>query len=225
VFAFLIKFYCGEIIMTQQIKKNLSQPAAKLASNIAVKAAKNPSSAGQVVGDSVENVVKISSGVVRNLQELGVNEVQKVKEKLQEKVLEVGRESADKLVKSVDGMNKVISELAELSRDNMEAAVECGNLTASFTKDISSEMFEYTNKAFSDGVELSKKAFACRTFSDMVDLQTALIKNSLDGLLGETGKITDMLFEYGSEALEPINERIANYSEQISKTFSYCVEE
>ena len=208
--------------MTQQIKKNISQPAAKIASNIASKAAKDALAAVESTRDSAENVVKIGSAAVKDLLANGATEAQKVQAKVQEKVLEFGRESADKLAKSADVAGKTVSDLLEISRDNAEAAVELGNLTASFAKDISSEVFEYTNKAFSDNLETSKEFFACRTINEMVELQSKIIKNSLDSFLGETSKITNILFEYSSEALEPINERVAQASEQFSKTISSC---
>jgi len=204
--------------MSQQAKKNAGQSAPKLASSAASKAAKETLAAASVVRESAENVVKISSGAVKDLLENGASEAQKV----QQKALEIGRESAGKLAKSADTLNKAAAELVVISRDNVETAVECSNLTASFAKDVSSEMFEYANKAFSDNLELSKEFFACRTLNEMFELQSKIIKNAFGGLLGETSKIADMLFEYSNEALEPINERFSQASEQFSKTIAGC---
>ena len=190
--------------MTQQVKKP-SQPSAKAAS---------------VAGKQSENVVKLGSAAVKELLASGATEAQKV----QEKAFEMGRESADKLAKSTDAACKVAYDFLGLSKGNMEAAVECGNLTAAFTKDISSEIFAYTNKVFAENMETSKEFFACRTINDMVDLQGKMLKNSLDSLFSETGKVASMLFEYGSEAIEPINERISEANEQFSKAVSSCTQ-
>jgi len=195
--------------MTQQpAKKSASQSAAKSASATTNKPTESKS----------ENVVKIGSAVVKELLANGASEAQKVREK----ALEISRESADKLAKSADVISKSAYEVAGLSRGNMEAAVECGNLTASFAKDLSSEIFEYTNKAFSDNLEISKEIFSCRTITEMAELQNKLIKNSLNSFLNETGKIAGMLFEYSSEALEPINERVSEATEKLSKTVASC---
>jgi len=195
--------------MTQQpAKKSPSQSAAKLASGTTNKPTESKS----------ENVVKIGSAVVKELLANGASEAQKVREK----ALEISRESADKLAKSADVISKSAYEVAGLSRGNMEAAVECGNLTASFAKDLSSEIFEYTNKAFSDNLEISKEIFSCRTITEMAELQNKLIKNSLNSFLNETGKIAGMLFEYSNEALEPINERVSEATEKLSKTVASC---
>ncbi len=202
--------------MTQQAKKAPAQPAAKLASNVANKAAKNTFAAVESTRESAENVVKISSNAVKDLLANSASEAQKA----QEKAFEMGRESAEQLSKSADAITKSLYEAISMSRDSVDAAIECGNLTASLAKDLSSELVECANKAFSDNIELSKNIFACRTINDMVDLQTKVVKNSLDNFFNQSGKITSMLFEYSSEAIEPINERIAQATEQFSKSIS-----
>lgn len=202
--------------MTQQAKKSSAQPAAKLASNVANKAAKNTFAAVESGRESVESVVKISGNAVKDLLSNSASEAQKA----QEKVFEMGRESAEQISKSADAMTKSLYEAISMSRDNVEAIVECGNLTASLAKDISSELVEYANKAFSDNVEISKNIFACRTINDMVDLQTKIMKSSFDSLFNQSSKLTGMLFEYSTEALEPINERVSQATEQFSKTLS-----
>lgn len=202
--------------MTQQAKKASAQPAAKLASNVTNKAAKNTFAAVESTRESAETVVKISSNAVKDLLANSASEAQKA----QEKAFEMGRESAEQLSKSADAITKSLYEAVSMSRDSFDAAVECGNLTASLAKDISSELVECANKAFSDNVELSKNIFACRTINDMVDLQTKVMKNSLDNFFTQSSKITGMLFEYSAEALEPINERVAQASEQFSKAMT-----
>jgi phasin family protein len=202
--------------MTQQAKKVSGQPAVKLASNVANKAAKSTMSAMESTRNSAESVVNISSSAVRDLLANGASEAQKA----QEKAFEIGRESAEHLSKSADALTKSLYEAISMSRDNIETLVECGNLTASLAKDMGSEMIEYANKAFSDNVELSKSIFACRTINDMVDLQSRIVKSSLDSFFNQSSKLSGMIFEYSSEAIEPINDRFAQASEQMSKAMA-----
>lgn len=202
--------------MTQQAKKAPVQPAVKLASNVAGKAAKTTISAVESTRNSAENVARISSTAVKDLLANGASEAQKA----QEKAFEMGRESAKHITKSADVITKSLYEAIAISRDNVEAMVECGNLTASLAQDMSNEMLEYANRSFSDGVELSRDVFACRTINDMVDLQNRIIKSSLDSFFNQSSKMSSMIFEYSNEALEPINERVSQASEQMSKVLS-----
>lgn len=202
--------------MTQQAKKSTAQPAAKLASNAANKAAKHTYATVESARNSAENVVKIGSNAVKDLIANGASEAQKA----QEKAFAMGRESADQLAKSADAVTKSIYEAVAISRDNVETLIEIGNLTASLSKDVSGEVLEYANKAFADNMELSKEVFAVRTLNDMVELQNKLVKNSLDSFFNQSVKLSGIIFEYSTEALEPINERVAQATDQLSKTLT-----
>lgn len=202
--------------MTQQAKKASGQPSVKLASAVANKATKNTISAVESTRNSAESVIKISSSAVKDLLSNGASEAQKA----QEKAFEIGRDSAEQISKSADAIAKSMYEAISVSRDNVDAWIECGNMTASLAKEISGEIVEYANKAFSDNVEISKDVFACRTINDMVELQSRIIKNSMDSFFSQSSKLSNMIFEYSSEALEPINERVTKASEQFSKTMA-----
>lgn len=196
--------------MTQQTPKKSTSQTAKSSANNASK----PSEAAS------ENVVKLGSAAVKELLANSASEAQKVRAK----AIEISQENAAKLAKSVDVASKSACEIAGISRCTMETLVECSNLSASFAKDLSSEIFEYANKGFSNNLEISKEFFSCRSITEMAELQNKIIKNSMSDFLNEAGKITGMFFEYSQEALEPINERISEASEQMVKTIACCAE-
>jgi phasin family protein len=205
-----------EIIMTQPNKKPSAQPTAKLATSMASKAAKDTYAAVESTRNSAENVVKIGGKAVQDFITSSAGEAQKA----QEKAFAMGREGAEHLAKSADAVTKVMYETIGMGRDNIETCIECGNMTASLAKDVSSEVFEYTNKALSDNLEMSKEFFACRTLSDMMELQNRIVKNTIDSFFNETVKLSSMMFEYTTEALEPINERVAQATDQFSKSLA-----
>lgn len=203
--------------MAQQAKKAAPQAAtAKLASSIANKTAKSALSSVESTRNSAENVVKIGANAVRELFASSAGEAQKA----QEKAFAIGREGAASFAKSADAVTKLMYEAVSLSRDNVEAAIECSNITANFAKDLSEQLAEYANGAFTSQMELSKEAFSCRTINDVLELQNKFIRSALDGFFGESLKMSEKLFEYTSEALEPVNERIAQAGDQISKALA-----
>lgn len=201
--------------MTQQSKKSSPSPA-KLASAVSNKAAKSTYAAVEHTRNSAENVVNIGSKAVKEFMSTSAEEAAKVREK----AFAMGREGAEHIAKGADAATKAMYEAVGISRDNLETCMECGNMTAALAKDLSSELFEYTNKAFSDQIEISKEFFACRTINDMFELQSRLVKNSIDSFFNESVKLSGMLFEYTTEALEPINERVAQATEQFSKAMA-----
>lgn len=199
-----------------QIKKTAS--AAKLASSAANKAAKTTYEAVSSTRNSAENVVKIGSRAAQDFIKTSAEEA----EKAQSKIIAMSRDGIEQFTKSADAVTKALHEAIGSSRNNVEAAVECGNVASSLAKELSSEIFEYANRNFADGVELSREMFSCRTINEVMELQNRALRSVMDNSFSQIARISSLLFEYSSEALEPINERVAQVSEELSKTIKAC---
>jgi hypothetical protein len=185
-----------------QAKKSSSQPSAKLAMDS--------------TRTSAENVVKIGSNAMKEFMATSADEAQKA----QDKVFAMSRESAENFAKSADAVTKMMYEMIGMSRDNVETYVECGNMAASMAKDVTSEIFESTNQAFSDTVEMSREIFGCCTANDVLELQNRMLRSAIDNFFNQSMKLSGMMFEYTTEALEPLNERVAQATEQFSKAIA-----
>ncbi|MDE3016444.1 MAG: phasin family protein [Pseudomonadota bacterium] len=201
---------------TQAKKPSAAQPAAKMASAVANKAARQTYAAVESTRSSAENVVKIGGKAVKEFISTSAGEAQKA----QEKAFAMGREGAETFAKSADAVTKALYETIGLSRDGIETCIECGNMTAELAKDLSSEALDYANRTFSEQLELSKGFFSCRTLGDMFELQNRVVKNNIDSFFSQSTKLSERLFDYTTEALEPINERVAQATEQFSKALA-----
>lgn len=134
-----------------------------------------------------------------------------------EKAFTFGKDAGAKLQKGAQGATKAVNDAMELSRENAEACVECGNIAVSVSKNISAELINYANKSFAQNVELSKQIFNCRTLNDMFDLSSKFFKNNLDGFFNESVKVSELAFQGASEISEPLNERISESTERFVK--------
>lgn len=201
-----------EIIMTQP----QATPTKKTGPSAGSKTAKQAYAAMESGRASAENVVNIGGKAVKELLSTSASEAQKA----HEKAFAIGREGAETLAKSADAVTKALYEAIGLSRDGIETCIECGNITAELASDLSREAFDYANRAFSDQVEMSKEFLACRTLNDMFDLQNRMVKSSIDNFFSESTKLSERLFDYTTETLEPINERVAQATEQLSKALA-----
>ena len=203
--------------MAQANKKAApAHTAAKMASAATSKVAKGTFAAVESTRNSAENVVKIGGKAVKDFMSTSAGEAQKA----QEKVFAIGREGAEHLSKSADAVTKALYEAVAMSRDGVETCVECSNIAASLAKDVSTELFESTNQAFSDNIELSKEALNCRTFNDVFELQNRLVRSTIDNFFNQSVKLSGMVFEYTTEALEPINERVAEATDKLSRVLA-----
>ena len=191
----------------------MAQPQKKPAQEAIAKPVRSPLAAVETTRNSAENAFQLGGNAVKDFMATSAEEAQKA----QEKLFAMGREGAESIAKSTETVSKALADAMELSRDGVETCIECANLSSSLAQDIGAELVESTNKAFTDGVELSKEVFSCRTLSDVFELQNRALKSSIDNFFNQSVKLSSMMFEYSSEALEPINERISQTAEQITK--------
>lgn len=139
---------------------------------------------------------------------------------MQEKIASCARECSDQLSKASQAMNRAAAETTELSQENIQAMTEVCNVAVAVCKELMAEMISYCNKQFSQNVELSKQALSCRTLNDMFDLATRITKANLDAFFSESVKISEMLFQCGTDISEPLNERMSETTERLTKAIS-----
>lgn len=138
-------------------------------------------------------------------------------EEAAEKMRDFSRESAAQATRMAGDATRAMTEAGELARENAEAFVECNNIAIAVSKEIGAELISYTNRTFSQNVELGKQLFACRTLNDMFDLSSKFMKTNFDGFFSETVRLSEKLFQLGNDVAEPLNERFSDSSERMSR--------
>lgn len=131
-----------------------------------------------------------------------------------------GRESAGQLQRGAENSTRLMNEASALSRENAEACVQCSNIAVNVSKDVGAELVNYANRSFAQNVELSKQVLGCRTLNDLFDLSSRLVKTNLDGFFSESVKVSEMLFEAASNVSEPLNERLSETTERLTKVLA-----
>jgi hypothetical protein len=138
----------------------------------------------------------------------------------QQKFASFARESSEQMSKASQGANRAAEESMQISRENAEAMVEVCNVAVAVTKELMAEMISYMNRQFAQNVELSKQVLSCRTLNDMFDLSTRITKANLDAFFSESVKISEMLFQCATDVSEPLNERLSDSTERLTRAMS-----
>lgn len=195
-------------------RKSASRSPSK-SKSAASKAAARPATVSMLgsTRSSAENVVNFGSQAVKDIQSSFSSEAQKT----QEKIYSMTRDGAETFAKSADQASKAVYELMNICRDNLEACIESGNLSANICKELSQEISDYCNQAASEQMETAQQLFACRTLNDLVELQNRVIRHSVDGYFEQCNKISSLAFECINDICEPINQRVSDATEQVSK--------
>jgi len=187
-------------------KKSSTRPSTSRAHFAAAESARGAS----------ENVMKLGTEAVRDFFSTGAGEAQKA----QEKVFAIGRENAENIARSADAATKGLNEAISAMRDGIEACVESGNVVTELTKTLSAELFQFANQSAARNMEVSKELFACRTLNDVFELQSRLFKTNVDNFFSESVKVSELMFQYATEAAEPISERVSQAADRFSKTLA-----
>ena len=139
---------------------------------------------------------------------------------VQEKFTSFARESAEQLSKTTGSTGRALNEAVELSRENPEAVAEVANLAVTMSKEVTAEIISYLNKVFSQNVDLSKQVMHCRTLNDVFDLIGKVTKTNLDSFFSENVKLSEMLFQCATDVSEPLNDRISETTERLTKALA-----
>ena len=141
--------------------------------------------------DAFENFVKVSQDTMKQSYE---------------KVLEAsqgqfGKGTGETLKKSYD-------EMLAMGTANTDAVVKASTILANGFADIHKQMLAQAQAEIENSMANAKELFACKSVQDVVALQTKLVQASMDKLMAQSSKFSEMTVKVANEAAEPINERV-----------------
>jgi hypothetical protein len=189
--------------------------AATVASKAGFTAIPGGEAAARKAKDNMDELISQSTKVVEEVLSSSAKEAKKA----QETALEIGRESFENLTKSADAALKNLGSFADIGKETADAAVESATLAGEVTQSISSEIADMTNSLIAEQFKAVEKFLACKTVTDIFNLQTSYLKNNVDNVFSRALKLAELSLEY-SNAAEPLNESAARAGEKIAKAFS-----
>lgn len=160
---------------------------------------------------AAEKVVSFSTQTMRDT--LGT-------QRLQNQASRFSREGAEQMSRHANAASRAMSEGVAIMKGNVETCVECGTITANMTRKVSEEAFNFANDVFSTNVEISKDIFACRTINDVFDLHNRMVRTNLDSLFSQSARMSEMLFDYVNQAVEPMSDRLSQTTERLSRSIA-----
>ncbi len=139
---------------------------------------------------------------------------------MQEKMSHFTRESAEQMAKSSSNATHAMNEAMALSRENLQVLMDVTNIAVTVSKQLGAESVSYMNKLFAQNTDLSKQVLSCRTLNDMFDLASRVMKTNLDSFFSESVKMSEMLFQCATDVSEPLNDRVSETTERMTKAMA-----
>ncbi len=132
-----------------------------------------------------------------------------------EKTQAMFAELNDKAKAQVEKNTKLVGEMTELAKGNVEALVESGKITAKGLETLGQDAAEYSRKSFESATATLKSMSAVKSPADFFKLQSDYVRSAFDSMVAETSKNTEAFIKLAGDAAQPVSNRVAVAMEKI----------
>jgi phasin family protein len=112
---------------------------------------------------------------------------------------------------------KTAQELVAFGQGNLDAFVKSSQIWAAGVQDLSKSFTASAQSQINETVATVKSFAAVKSFQELLDLQAAFARNSLDKAIAETTKLTNASTKLAADALAPISARVTLATETFGR--------
>lgn len=121
----------------------------------------------------------------------------------------VGADMQGRLKAAYDKMTGMGTEMTDLAKGNVEAAVESGKVLASGMQDLGRSAVEDAKNAYETMTADVKQMAAVKSPTELMQLQGELARRNFDAMIAQTSKNTEAMMKLMNDAFAPISNRIS----------------
>ena len=116
---------------------------------------------------------------------------------------------------AVERSTKLIEEMNDFGKGNIEAVVESGRVAAKAAEQMSREAAETARKNFEQATAAMKSFSSVKTPTEFFQLQSDYARSAFDQLIAETSKNSETMLKLAGEVFQPISNRFAVAAEKM----------
>jgi phasin family protein len=116
-----------------------------------------------------------------------------------------------------DSIEKSLTALGEAnthSKKNLEAVVASVTAATKGAEALGAQAMAYSKKSLEDQVAAAKSLTAAKSVQEVVELQTAFAKSSLEAYVTQMNKASETVAASVKECFQPLNERVTAFVER-----------
>jgi phasin family protein len=116
-----------------------------------------------------------------------------------------------------DSIEKSLSALGEAnthSKKNLEAVVASVTAATKGAEALGAQAMAYSKKSLEDQVAAAKSLTGAKSVQEVVELQTAFAKSSLEAYVAQMNKASETVAASVKESFQPLNERMTAFVER-----------
>lgn len=135
----------------------------------------------------------------------------------QAKATEMFNEFNTRTKAAVERSTKLVEELNEFNKGNIEALVESGRVAAKAAETIGQQAAETARKNFEEAQVALKKFASVKTPTEFFQLQGDYARGAFDALIADASKNSETFLKLAGDVFQPISNRFAVAAEKIKK--------
>jgi phasin family protein len=116
---------------------------------------------------------------------------------------------------SVERSTRIIEEMTDLARGNVEALVASSKVAARGVETLSQEAAEFGRKSFEEASAAIRTFAEVRSATDFFRLQSEFAKTQFDAVVAESSKLSEAVLKLAGEVAEPITSRYSVAAERV----------
>ena len=125
---------------------------------------------------------------------------------------DAGERGQDAVAKS----QKVAGELAELTRDNVEALTEAGRIAAEGARSIGQDLVASTRAHVEKAADSVRALAEAKSPTEFLQIQSDLARASFDRMVGENSRLTESAVKLAGEAFQPLSNRASIAADKLN---------
>ena len=101
-------------------------------------------------------------------------------------------------------------DLQDFSKQQLEAIASASSTWTTGLQELAAESTDYTKKAFAAGTAAMEKLVSAKSLEAAVQIQSDYAKQSYEGFVAQSGKVSELFAKVASDALKPVTMAYAN---------------
>lgn len=132
-----------------------------------------------------------------------------------EQIKTVVTEANDRAKTAMEKNAKIIEELAELGRGNVEALVASSKLAAKGVETLSQDAANYSRARFEEATAAFKSFTDVKSATDFFKLQGDFARSAFDSAVAESARVSENVLKLAGDVAEPLTSRYAVAAERV----------
>lgn len=112
---------------------------------------------------------------------------------------------------------KRYDDLTALTKENVDAVVQSGSIVAKGAEEAGKQVAAFTQSSMEKNVATGKAMLAVKTVHELMELQTAFVKQTMEAVVAESNKLQELSVKVTNDALAPLSARVNATVETLAK--------